>query len=84
MKDKFFLLFNTAGIPFRTHYSTAFAINPLHTRGLFTKKCITMCADMNILKHFNTNNNQSEYAFLFPFSIYTSQNFLPNTLYTWI
>ena len=60
--------------------SIAFTIHARHAHGLFVMKCITMCSDMEYLTFqtqihlqtqyiFDTNITQSEYAFLFPFSI---------------
>ena len=60
----------------------AFIIDARHANGMFAMKCITLCSDMTIyinfqtqiLLHkqyiFDTNIIQSEYAFLFPFSIF--------------
>ena len=60
LKNKFFVLFNSAWIILSFTISTL----PLTsgTRGLFVKKCITMCANMNNLffKHrFIYTNNSS-------------------------
>ena len=65
--------------------SIAFTMNARHTRGLFAMKCITMCSDVNILKHFKhrflyTNNTfLIKIAFkvnmrFFFFSVYLSLN----------